>query len=545
MTLSPPFFAAAASAIFALSACTGVITDGSGGYPGNRPSPEGSDPIAITLHANDRSLPGTVAVVAFGVPFPRGVQSSIDGLVLVDEQGLEVPATITELVPWRSLAAEDATAGSVRSALVRALVQFPRSGAKELVLLRNAEQTLPLDAPPDATANWKPVTEADYPLAIEEPPVYATFEPEWLGISALRSFMAPIGEEPWAWYDNFFVGAAKTATNEIDENFEKIDLIDNEPWLFDRTMTLFNVYARTGDVRWLRHAHRSAQFYQKNVTDGYFQLPDNKRDLKYSYGQSLFLDMMLTGDTRHLPTIRDIGAASLDWKEVYDGTNNFWTERHQTYALLAALSAWEATGEEAYAARAREVAAASFALAATPAEPGWPADRCLLHSYTSHEGSGGGQPICSPWMSALFSEAVFRYWLQSEDDAALIFLGDLAAWAAENAIYEGDELELSVPYYLVSSEFADSPSGQYADWEHTCDVAGLLIRGAYARRLRGQSDAAISSAADRLLESCRALLDEWHRPGSDVGPEFRISPPRKFNWWFGTTADMSWLQENG
>jgi hypothetical protein len=35
----------------------------------------------------------------------------------------------------------------------------------------------------------------------------------------------------------------------------------------------------------------------------------------------------------------------------------------------------------------------------------------------------------------------------------------------------------------------------------------------------------------------------WHRPAS-VGAgraEWRLSPPRKFNWWFGSTTDLPWL----
>ena len=91
---------------------------------------------------------------------------------------------------------------------------------------------------------------------------------------------------------------------------------DYEPWLFDRTATLFGVSARTGDVQWLRHAQGSAQFY--------------------------------------------------------DLDTNFWPERHQTYALMAALSAWEATGEAMYVDRAREIIDVSFDLAAgTTSDLSW------------------------------------------------------------------------------------------------------------------------------------------------------------------------------
>ena len=41
-------------------------------------------------------------------------------------------------------------------------------------------------------------------------------------------------------------------------------------------------------------------------------------------------------------------------------------------------------------------------------------------------------------------------------------------------------------------------------------------------------------------------MDYWHRP---FGPnatlaEWRLDPPRKFSWWFGTTLDIQWMMAN-
>jgi hypothetical protein len=119
-----------------------------------------------------------------------------------------------------------------------------------------------------------------------------------------------------------------------------------------RALTLFGMYIRSGDVAWLRHAHRAAQFYGAHLgADGTFDLAAG--DLKYAYGSALFLDLMLTGDTRHLPRIAAVARAGAGWAETYTARTGFWTERHQTYALLAALVAWEATGEAGHATRAR------------------------------------------------------------------------------------------------------------------------------------------------------------------------------------------------
>jgi hypothetical protein len=83
------------------------------------------------------------------------------------------------------------------------------------------------------------------------------------------------------------------------------------------------------------------------------------------------------------------------------------------------------------------------------------------------------------------------------------------------------------------------------DIEHTCDVAGLVARGAWARRAQGRDDAALVATANGLLTNCRGNLESWRRPGGpEAGlSEWRLSPARKLNWWFGTTLDLPWLIE--
>lgn len=48
---------------------------------------------------------------------------------------------------------------------------------------------------------------------------------------------------------------------------------------------------------------------------------------------------------------------------------------------------------------------------------------------------------------------------------------------------------------------------------------------------------------DSLLVSCEKDLSMWQRPGSEVDgqAEWRLSPPRRLNWSFGTTSDLAWL----
>ncbi|HWN69130.1 MAG TPA: hypothetical protein VNM90_15935, partial [Haliangium sp.] len=302
-------------------------------------------------------------------------------------------------------------------------------------------------------------------------------------------------------------------------------------------------YARTGDVRWLRHAHRSARFYLTHMSDeGYFDLKDG--DLKYLYGVSLMVDMILTGDVGLIENIERISELELEWDPEYTPDTPFFTERHQTYALLGALAAWEATGDPAQAERAQEIARASFELAADPPD-GWPSDGCMLHTMNAHEGDGGDEPVCSPWMSGLFADAVWRYYWQSLDREALVFLASLGDFVAKHGLYDGSDegVDFLVPWYLVSSAYQYSDSGAWGDLEHTCDVAGVVARGAWAHAELGEDPEPLLDTTRELLAGCRYVLDDWHRPDSVSSglPEWRLSPPRKFNWWFGSTSDMPWI----
>jgi hypothetical protein len=121
----------------------------------------------------------------------------------------------------------------------------------------------------------------------------------------------------------------------------------------------------------------------------------------------------------------------------------------------------------------------------------------------------------------------------------------LAADVARYGVYDGaDEgLDYLVPWYLASSRYQFSDNGPFDDIEHTCDVGGLVVRAAWSARACGAETAELDATAAALVESCAADLEDWHRPsGPDTGlSEWRLSPPRKFNWWFGTTSDMSWL----
>ncbi|WP_457670884.1 hypothetical protein [Thiolapillus sp.] len=527
--------------------------------------------VRVTLHPGATVRPGEITKVAFGVPFPRATVDSINQVIIADSSGQEVASHIVELARWRSLKG-NSSIDSLRSALIYVDVVFSNTTPITMYIKYGKPRTLELGPQPDPKTLWVPIANGPFPEEypesenILEPAVYATFPPDWLSATLIRGRTFPANSvDRYEWFDNAYKNFSLTAVNDVSDYVYEENKVDYlgvpglgpdrdsdgyEPWLFDRSMTLFGIYIRTGSVKWLRHAHRSTQYYANHITPaGYFDKKPGE-DFKYSYGQSMFVDMMLTGDTSLIQKIENVASAGDEWNETYDMSTRFWTERHQTYALLAALSAWEATGLPKYANRANQVAEASFNHALNPVN-GWAANGSMPHTKEAHEGWGGEGPVASPWMSSLMADAIMRYYIHSEDQSALVFLSNLGDFILEDTTtYEGrrDDKILLMPYYLIALD-STSQRDQWHDTEHTCDVAGLAAKASWARKKLGKDNSALINISERLLSSCQWNLDNKHREGADINYGLTVwrlggGTTRQYSWWFGSTHDMLWMLEN-
>jgi hypothetical protein len=404
---------------------------------------------------------------------------------------------------------------------------------------------------PTVTSLWTSIANGpvptEYPAAddIREPTVYATLPPDWLAHTLLVTRTNSVGQSSaFAFWDSALVNYARTAVNDVAATVPTsayINLNAEEPWLYDRALTLYNVYIRTGDVKWLRHAHRAAQWYAKKVgSNGIFVLSSYAADLKYSYGLSLLIDYALTGDASLRAPIERVAAAGIrEWTTSYSASTGFWTERHHAYAMLAALSAFELTGDRTHAQRAT-------ALVSTIVQMSQNAAHCPLHTVEQHEGvAGDNRLMCSPWMGALVAEAMVRYYILSEDQTVLTWLAGMGDFIRGYAVYDGgiEAATLAgkiMPWYLVGPTGRLEDGRGWGDMEHACDVAGVAAKAVWAKKRLGLSSAQVESTADDLLATCQYVLDYWHRTTPTLA-EYRLSPPRKFSWWFGSTTDLQWM----
>ncbi|HOA93678.1 MAG TPA: hypothetical protein PLP74_05985 [Quisquiliibacterium sp.] len=527
-------------------------------------------------------------VLSFGLPFPRGRLTDATRVRIVSAQGSDVAADAQELARWRHLTDSARDGTSIRSVLVT----FRHDcGTAERATYRvhwSERRSAPGGhgvSPSNVASRWKPMPPPgsdEHPAtdnygvdraaaSVLEPQAWVTLPADWLLASELRGPARRISDIDLRTY---LFGFGRSAVNDFpvdpstgngrDPGRRIIDWAnDFEGWLFDRPYALWNLYAQSGELKWLRHAHRASQYYASWIagdTDasGYPRGAFRKRpptgsggrgDPKYSHSGGLLAAYLLTGDARLLQTIRNIEAFTSRMSTRLPPVQQpsaFWTERHVAVALAGALHAFEATGDAAARNRVRQIVAGLRDDLRNP-PAGYPADMrgVLLHTAQAHEGEGASGWLMSPWMSALLAEKIWQYYVLSDDRFALEFLSNYAQFVAEHALYQAKESERSepawYPAYLAGFDLDRNHASPRNDREHAYDVLGLLVRGRWARAQLGQSTTLI----DERIPALRTLAMRNFSLHAGIvrgrAPQFRLAPLRKFNWWFGTTGDLEWF----
>ena len=396
-----------------------------------------------------------------------------------------------------------------------------------------------------------------------EPAVYATLPPSWMDTAVIRTRFVPhnnVGSD-YQWTIDVLNNFGTTAIEQVGGSSSNPTPITNKaPWLYDRAGVFWDAYYKTGSLKWLRAAHKASQFYAGRIrADGVFDLA-SWDDPKYSFSGGLIGDLIMTGDINLITTMRNISDFHVGDNWFLSNAERSWTERFFTYFILGPLSLYEATGDPSLRPIIQERFTHMFFRAKNPVG-GLVPEGGLLHTKAAH-GEGGSflsEPIISPWMSALMADAAWRYYIHSEDSDALEFLAGLADNVVEHCLYtttitigetqEGEEIkqDFVVPYYLASGQASQAAKESYkqdSDNEHALDISGLIARGLWAKKKLGDTDtASLVSALNALSETIAYTFDKW-TGGTPSEPTYRLKPPRKFNWWFGTTSDLEWLITN-
>ncbi|WP_313920161.1 hypothetical protein [Tahibacter sp.] len=181
--------------------------------------------------------------------------------------------------------------------------------------------------------------------AVEEPDVFAVLPKAWLSNGVLKGVrslpfddaIATMRDSPQAMSGTQHWPGHSEADRALKDNFYSIVNEDDarvtvanqcpyksgfDPWLYDRSSTMYTLYFRSGTLKTLREAVRASDYYADRINaQGYFTL--RAGDTKYAYAENLAYTAWLTGDTSLAAKVTAVVSAQDSFGHVWqnDPTN--------------------------------------------------------------------------------------------------------------------------------------------------------------------------------------------------------------------------------
>lgn len=312
-----------------------------------------------------------------------------------------------------------------------------------------------------------------------------------------------------------------------------IDETTSEPWLFDRASMAYVMWKRTSDPRWQAEWNTLFGFYRTHIDAQGIFTPKGHGDTKYSYVTPFLHYERETGDTQYRPIAKRIYDAWVrEWPSNLATNTTFWTEREIAFALESAVVWHEISGDQSALTRAHELVEQWDRFCAGGDAP--------LHTLAQHgeefSDPWQSQRMTSPWMAGLYFQALARYWSITGSEQSLQQVSRYCDFIDQYALYDGSAAHgqlagIILPYYLVG------PGGHYSretpswdDMGHALDVSGILAFGRVAKIALEQSTAAADARLAQLDIATAREFAHWTREANYL-PKYRLTPPRKFNWW--------------
>ena len=486
--------------------------------------------VTITLEGRAENL-GT-ETVSFGLPLPFGFLHDERRVRIIDERGVEVPAAIRALEPWRRGGRE----GSIRSLLIQFEADFRKQQTQRVTVSFHKRQRAP-------RTQFVPVSQTLIDEAgLKGPRVVAVLPADWLCASEIVGPQVPANESgAYASYDRF-----------VEKNFlGSLRYLDSQvyhEWLFDRTTCYYKMYVRTGDRKFLDAAYHAANFVREHTRldgpdAGIFTLKGP--DLKYVYPRAMHLHYLLTGDERALACGKLMATYCFNHqnpvyrpdllKPVQLGVDpergrNFWTLRHQGYGLLGILHGWEMTGEKKYWTRARECVDAYYKHQQQPPD-GRPPDGSLRQNWELYDPNEATFPgATSAWMMALLLDPLFYYWGLTNDSR---IAGMVVKWCdfldRQGIIPDG-----SKAYYVINCFAAADPRASPGELGPDMEMHNAEMAYTFALGLFFTRDAKRKAIYQTRLKHFLDL----------AVPLDMNRPARAFNWAFQFTSQLVYFAQH-
>ncbi len=422
------------------------------------------------------------SLTAFGQAQPLTIQASVQ---IYSGPGANGPANLVSnavpFTPGAVLSQSDVrvrAGGTEISVAARVLAVWPADGSIRSLLLQfdapaAASYTIEVGVP-RATAD-----RAFLPVIWDLPTRILTLSPGYLSASLIFGEQKPLGQTGFPLWDQ----KQLTYYNRI-ETVGTAACASTDQY-YDSITTTYQLYARTGDIKYLTNArrwalhHRRDQIYLSGPDVGHGRCSDISKT-RYTFPQGLVQDYFMFGDQES----RNVSGLIVDNFYMTHGASNYYlapgargwfTEREAGFALIGIMAHYEATGNLAYLNRVRDRVASLHRMQVDNGRRAWVHN---LYDHDPSEGCSASDFGSSPWMSGLLLEGIVKYHQVSADPVAresiLMAVDDLRARYLATGSNAGESF-----VYLGCSAYTDG----------TPDLDNLIAPAfGYAYKLTGLND---------------------------------------------------------
>jgi len=384
----------------------------------------------LTVHAYAGDGPANL--VSNAVPFRPGALMDVRNIRIVDGS-TEVPVAAQVLANWPA-------DNSIRSVLLQFEAPFSTATKAYILEVGSARST---------------TDRALLPVTWDLPGRVFTMRAGYLSDSLFSWEQKPLGQSGYPEWDS----KQLNAYGSIDAPISAANTCANSDQYYDTISTNYQLYARTGDIRYLVNGrrwalhHRRDQIWLSGTTVGHPKC-SSLNNTRYTYPQGLVLDYFMFGDEearRVSGLVVDNFYVPLSNSQFYKAPNarGFWTEREPAFALLGTLAYYEATNNPAYIADVQRKVALLHQMQVDNGARAW------VHNLYDHDPAEGCSVTdwgSSPWMSGLLLEAIIQYHKLTNDavavDSITMALDDLKALYLATGTHAGRSfVYLGCPIY--------------------------------------------------------------------------------------------------
>lgn len=384
----------------------------------------------VILKADTSITPKIDELVTFGLPLKQGIESDVSKIkVMVGNT--EIPSFVKSTLTYHWID------NSIRSITVQLQNIDMTSGDVEVIITNNGSSFARLIEKPHKDGWTSAGINKDN---LFYPRIFAIHDLEYLKKTSLIPpyEIAPKLSDAFSDYQNTQFDSWAGGLNFVSSS--------NANWLFDRSSAMFKAYMVNGDVKYLKEAFLSKQFYFKHVrNDGTSPAASGGAgcwtygsvscaDGKYIAPQQAKLALALLGDESqwdnqliiNMALQADLGWNQYASRDIFDEENEGFTERGAGMAGLAEINAFEMTGDSTVFSHINERINSLYDMQQTEKSwdiaNGWtPKSGGFSHNIDVHEGNQSASSApkgdanargFSAWMSENISDFLWQtYWI--------------------------------------------------------------------------------------------------------------------------------------